>query len=128
MATREQIDSFHRFASEQLRAGGSEKSIDELYDEWRSKNLSPEELAENIAAVQAAVDDMWQYTAELFEGNDYEERWHAKVRETVDQATLKVPTDPYQRTGGRSGFHTEHLGFLLAEMQWLQRSHPGLTW
>ncbi len=58
MGTREQIDSFYRFASEQLAIGGSEKSIDELYDQWRYENLTPEELRENIAAVQAAIDDM----------------------------------------------------------------------
>ena len=58
MATQEQIDSFYRFATEQLANDGSEKSIDELYDQWRYENLRPEDLAENVAAVQAAIDDM----------------------------------------------------------------------
>lgn len=58
VATRDQIDSFHRFAIEQLASGGSDKSIDELYDQWRYENLTPEELAENVAAIQAAIDDM----------------------------------------------------------------------
>ena len=58
MATQEQIDSFYRFATEQLANDGSEKSIDELYDQWRYENLRPEDVAENIAAVQAAIDDM----------------------------------------------------------------------
>ena len=58
MATQEQIDSFYRFATEQLANGGSEKSVDELYDQWRFENLSPEELAENVAAIQASIDDM----------------------------------------------------------------------
>lgn len=58
MATQEQIDSFYRFAIEQLANGGPEKSVDELYDQWRYENRSPEEMAENIAAVQAAIDDM----------------------------------------------------------------------
>jgi len=58
MATREQIDSFYRFATGQLASGGFEKSIDELYDQWRYENLTPEELKENVAAVQAAIDDM----------------------------------------------------------------------
>ena len=58
MASQEQIDSFYRFATEQLSNGGSEKSIDELYDQWRYENLGPEELSENIAAIQAAIDDM----------------------------------------------------------------------
>ena len=58
MATREQIDSFYRFATEQLASNGAEKSIDELYDQWRYENLRPEDVAENVAAVQAAIDDM----------------------------------------------------------------------
>ena len=58
MTTQEQIDSFYRFATEQLANGGSDKSIDELYDQWRYENLTPEELEENVAALQAAIDDM----------------------------------------------------------------------
>ena len=58
MATQEQIDSFYRFAIQQLENGTSEKSVDELFDQWRYENLSPEEMAENVAAVQAAIDDM----------------------------------------------------------------------
>ena len=58
MATQEQLDSFYRFATQQLASSGSEKSIDELYDLWRYENLTPEELKENVAAVQAAIDDM----------------------------------------------------------------------
>ena len=42
--------------------------------------------------------------------------------------TLRVPEDPYQRMGGRTGFHTEHLGHLLSELQWMQRTYPGLEW
>lgn len=51
MTTRELIDSFYRFATEQLINGGSAKSVDELYDEWRFENLSPEETTENVAAI-----------------------------------------------------------------------------
>lgn len=58
MATKEQIESFYRFATDQLTNGGTQKSIDELYDQWRYENLSPEEVAENVAAIQSAIDDM----------------------------------------------------------------------
>jgi ring-1,2-phenylacetyl-CoA epoxidase subunit PaaC len=44
------------------------------------------------------------------------------------EAGLRVPDDPYQRSGGREGYHTEHLGFLLAEMQWMDRAYPGMGW
>ena len=77
---------------------------------------------------QEALDVLWQYTTELFENNNYRSAWERAVEAVLLEATLTVPDDPYQRTGGRSGFHTEHLGFLLAEMQWMQRSHPGLDW
>lgn len=58
MATQEQIDNFYRFATEQLKNGGREKTVDELYDQWRFKNQSPEEFEENVAAIQGAIDDM----------------------------------------------------------------------
>lgn len=58
MATQEQIDSFHQFATEQLQNGGKDKTVDELYDQWRFENQSPEELEENVAAIQGAIDDM----------------------------------------------------------------------
>ena len=58
MATQEQIDSFHRFASEQIADAGAEKTVDELYDQWRFKNMTPDEHAEDIAAIQASIDDM----------------------------------------------------------------------
>ena len=58
MATQEQIDSFHRFATEQLRNDGRNKTVDELYDRWRFENQSPEEFEENVTAIQGAIDDM----------------------------------------------------------------------
>ncbi|MEA1903292.1 MAG: 1,2-phenylacetyl-CoA epoxidase subunit PaaC [Actinomycetota bacterium] len=85
---------------------------------------------ESHVRAQDAADELWKYTAELFEDSysKLQTGWDATVRSAFDEATLTIPTDTYQRTGGRSGFHTEHLGHLLAEMQWLQRSYPGLEW
>lgn len=80
---------------------------------------------------QRALDDLWQYTDEMFETPEtagYRPAWDARIAATVAEATLNLPTDPYQRGGGRKGIHTEHLGPLLAEMQWLARSHPGAAW
>jgi ring-1,2-phenylacetyl-CoA epoxidase subunit PaaC len=66
----------------------------------------------------------------LFEGPGRvgRERWQATIDQVLDEAGLEVPDDPYQRGGGRRGLHSEHLGSLLAEMQWMQRSYPGLQW
>ena len=58
MTTQEQIDSFYRFATEQLSNGGSDKSVDELYDQWRFENPTAEDMAENVAAIQGSIDDM----------------------------------------------------------------------
>lgn len=75
---------------------------------------------------QEAVDDLWRFTTEL--AAPYASQWRAAIDGILDEARLKVPDDPYQRSGGRQGYHTAHLGFLLAEMQWLDRSYPGLEW
>ena len=48
------------------------------------------------------------------------------MQETLARAGLEIPVDRFARSGGRSGFHTEHLGLILAEMQWMQRSYPGV--
>lgn len=85
---------------------------------------------ESHRRAQAAVDSLWRFTAEMFEGPTQVDRaaWDRSIRSHLAQATLAVPDDPYQRSGGRLGFHTEHLGFVLAEMQWMQRSYPGMKW
>lgn len=99
---------------------------------------------ESHRRVRNGVDALWRFTAELFTpdavdevmvekgvGVDLtalQEPWLETVAAVLDDATLSIPDDPYQRGGGRRGFHSEHLGHLLGEMQWMQRTHPGLTW
>jgi len=93
---------------------------------------------------QASLDDVWRYTGEMFaadaidmalqenyDGPDLaaiQTLWLQDVSETVAEATLKLPEDEWMASGGKQGKHSEHLGFLLAEMQYLQRSFPGATW
>lgn len=85
---------------------------------------------ESRRRTQQAVDRLWRYTDEMFESlpSAQREEWDRKVRDVLAEATLRVPDDPYQRSGGRHGLHSEHLGPLLAEMQWMQRSYPELKW
>lgn len=99
---------------------------------------------ESHSRMQAGIDAMWRFTGELFDQPDMDAalvaagvigdvsagkgRFDAVVASTLEEATLVSPEDPYQRSGGRSGIHTEHLGSLLAEMQWMQRSYPGASW
>jgi ring-1,2-phenylacetyl-CoA epoxidase subunit PaaC len=85
---------------------------------------------ESHVRAQKAVDRLWMFTGEMFqhETAGYRGRWEAAADDLLAEATLTVPEDPYQKSGGRVGFHTEHLGFLVAEMQWMQRSYPGMEW
>jgi ring-1,2-phenylacetyl-CoA epoxidase subunit PaaC len=99
---------------------------------------------ESHRRMQAAVDGLWPYTHELFEADELTERlvagatavdpaalrpeWDAHVDAVLAEATLSRPEGDWQPGGGRQGHHTEHLGYLLAEMQHLHRSHPGARW
>jgi ring-1,2-phenylacetyl-CoA epoxidase subunit PaaC len=79
--------------------------------------------------MQAAVDEIWPYTHELFEdAPSLREAWLSTVDGVLTEATLTRPADGWHPTGGRSGRHTEALSYLLAEMQVLHRAHPGARW
>lgn len=84
---------------------------------------------ESHARVQAGLDAVWPYAFELFEDvPDLLAPWTAVVGDVLSEATLDVPETDWHPTGGRSGRHTEAFGFLLAELQFLHRSHPGASW
>ncbi|WP_326561469.1 1,2-phenylacetyl-CoA epoxidase subunit PaaC [Micromonospora sp. NBC_01796] len=91
---------------------------------------------ESHRRMQAAVDEIWAYTHELFAADPNAPVDPATLRpaflSTVDavltEATLVRPADGWAPTGGRTGVHTEHLSYLLAEMQVLHRAHPGARW
>jgi ring-1,2-phenylacetyl-CoA epoxidase subunit PaaC len=72
----------------------------------------------------AALDALWPYRGEIASP-----AWHDLVGAVLGQATLPVPPhDSWTQRSSADGWHTEHLGFLLAEMQSLARAHPGATW
>lgn len=79
---------------------------------------------------QRAADALWRFTAEMFEDDagPLRSAWESRIKAVFEEAGLEMPDDPYQRIGGRSGFHTSHLGHLLTDLQWMQRSYPGLEW
>jgi ring-1,2-phenylacetyl-CoA epoxidase subunit PaaC len=84
---------------------------------------------ESHARMQSAVDEIWPYTYELFEDNDLRPGWLATVEPVLSEATLARPADGgWAPTGGRAGRHTEHLSYLLAELQVLHRAHAGASW
>jgi ring-1,2-phenylacetyl-CoA epoxidase subunit PaaC len=94
--------------------------------------------------VQASLDDAWQYTGEMFAADEIDlafqreydgpdlgairDLWQRDVEKTVTEATLQMPDTQWMMSGGKQGRHSEYLGYLLAEMQYLQRSLPGATW
>jgi len=97
------------------------------------------------AKMQTALDLLWPYVGEMFESDDVDAQmaaegiapdpdglraaWEATVRDTLSEATLTVPQDNFAHKGGRTGArHTEHLGHILTQMQWLQRAYPDATW
>lgn len=99
---------------------------------------------ESNAKVQESLEKIWQFTAELFEMDEIDTKllnlgiavdnkalktqWDKTVNSTLKKAKLKRPEDGYMATGGKKGMHTEYLGFLLAEMQFLQRAYPNAKW
>jgi len=100
--------------------------------------------AESHARAQAAIDDLWAFTGEMFAADDSERglieagiavdaaglrsRWLKTVSDVIGEATLVVPGNDWMQQGGRNGRHTEHLGHLLSELQSMQRTFPGVTW
>ena len=60
--------------------------------------------------------------------SDLEDGWKAEVSAILKEATIERPELPYSVTGGRAGVHGEEMGFLLAELQYVQRAYPGMTW
>lgn len=83
-----------------------------------------------------ALESLWMYTDEFFTPESYElvnvaelkSDWMNKVDEVLTEATLIKPENIFMQTGGKKGVHTEHLGYMLAEMQYLQRMYPGAEW
>lgn len=100
--------------------------------------------AESHDKMQQAIDDYWPYIGDLFQETSADETvasqnagtkvadlytpWLQQVTEVLNEATLTVPQNDWRQLGGKDGQHTENLGFLLAEMQYLQRTYPNATW
>jgi ring-1,2-phenylacetyl-CoA epoxidase subunit PaaC len=94
--------------------------------------------------MQRTADELWQFTGEIFEADGVDEAmarekigpdlrtlqaaWLNGVQSTFAEATLTLPETGWMQRGGKCGIHTERLGYLLAEMQFLQRAYPGAQW
>lgn len=94
--------------------------------------------------MQKAINELWRYTGELFMPSDAEKssvdqgigvdvsklktKWMQRVQETLADATLAMPQAGWMQQGGKDGRHSEHLGYILSEMQFMQRAYPGMEW
>ena len=99
---------------------------------------------ESHARMLNAISELWPYTGELFMPADYEIAvqqsgigaditllkgpWNNKVLDVFDEAGLPVPPSGYSQKGGKQGLHTEYMGYILAELQYLQRAYPSSQW
>jgi ring-1,2-phenylacetyl-CoA epoxidase subunit PaaC len=99
---------------------------------------------ESHARMEKALTALWSYTGELFLSDDVDAamaeagiapkpedlrpEWEATVSDILEEATLSMPSAGFAHKGGKRGIHTEHLGFILAELQFLQRAYPNATW
>ncbi len=141
------LDAITRCSDERLREIAARAVKEVRYhlrhcSQWLVRLGDGTELSHN--RVQTSLDYAWRYTGEMFAGDEIDQAinadidgpdleaihglWRKDVESVVAEATLSLPDDSWMASGGKQGRHTEQLGFLLAEMQYLQRSFPGATW
>ncbi len=149
------LDAFYKLFLQKLTGSKdeqlsaiSQKSIKETAYHFRHSSKWVIRLgvgtAESHTKVQSAIDNLWMFTNELFEMNEIDnemlqqkigvdcsslkQEWIKIIDEVLAEATLKRPENIHMTTGGREGIHTEHLGHLLSDMQYLQRAYPDAKW
>jgi ring-1,2-phenylacetyl-CoA epoxidase subunit PaaC len=133
--------------SETRLAAIAEKSLKEVHYHvrWSSEWVIRlgDGTDESKTRILNALDGLWAYTGELLEPAPYEkkileqfeidtaafkEQWHHKVSGSFEEAGLPIPAAIYMQKGGKTGVHTEHLGFILSDLQYLQRTYPNAQW
>ena len=137
-----------RNSSDDTLAAIAEKSLKEVtyHLRWSSEWVIRlgDGISESHQRMLNAIEDLWMYTGEPFVAANYELRavssevgadvtllrpkWEEKVKEIFAEATLPWPAKVFQQSGGKDGNHTEHLGYILADLQFMQRAYPGCEW
>ncbi len=155
MARQYLVDEFYlafmqglTFSVEQTLAGVAAKAVKESrYHLRRSRQwmrVLGQGTDESHDRLQTAVNDLWGYTPEMFEPDELERKlvaagvavdtsglkddWMKAVNKTLAEASVQRPEGNWAVRGGRQGIHTEYLGHLLSELQFVQRAYPGLEW
>lgn len=99
---------------------------------------------ESHERIQQSFNDVWMFTGDLFVQDESDRQmiaegigpdldmiypiWKEKVKAVLDEATLTMPTDGWMQSGSKHGRHTEHFGYILSELQYMQRAYPGCEW
>jgi len=137
-----------RNSNDETLAAIAEKSLKEVtyHLRWSSEWVIRlgDGTSESHERILDAINQLWMYTDELFAPANYESRtasvktgidvallrpnWEEKVKEIFVEATLPWPGAVFQQMGGKEGKHTEHLGYILAELQFMQRAYPASEW
>ena len=132
---------------EQIRAI-AQKAIKEItyHAQWSAEWVIRlgDGTEESHERVQRSLDDIWMWTGELYTPDEIDnemlergvgadlssirDHWHEKVSEILEMATLRKPEDAWMQSGGKQGEHSEHLGYIIAEMQHLPRMYPEAKW
>ncbi|MES2567486.1 MAG: 1,2-phenylacetyl-CoA epoxidase subunit PaaC [Bacteroidota bacterium] len=135
-------------SKDETLSGVAQKSIKEVTYHLRHTSSWVERFGdgteESHNRAQKALNELWQYTGELFEMNEVDEilikegiavdlnkvkeKWENHMNELLEKSTLTKPESVFMQTGSRKGIHTEHLAFILAEMQALPRMYPDAKW
>ncbi|HPE82374.1 MAG TPA: phenylacetate-CoA oxygenase subunit PaaC [Aequorivita sp.] len=149
------FDSYHLMLMEKLQdspdetlAAIAKKGIKEVSYHKRFSSDWVKRLGdgteESNAKMQEAIDDLWHYTDELFfmteaekvlaedgigvDISTFKKKYYEEVSEILKEATLSVPENKYFAKGGKEGVHTEYMGYILADLQYMQRTYPNMTW
>lgn len=146
------LSTYQYFLYQQLKdketdttlAAIAEKSLKEItyHVRWSSEWVIRlgDGTEESKRRMGAAIENLWPYTGELFVPIEYEEKmgvdfktvktkWSEKINSVLTEATLTHPDgNIFMHTGGKTGTHSEQLGYILAEMQYMQRTYPGCEW
>lgn len=155
MARQYLFDVFHLLLLDQLQNSSDEvlaaiakKSIKEVSYHKRFSGDWIKRLGdgteESHSRMQEAFDNLWTFTNELFlmtaddtemaasgvgvDVSKLKEAWIQEITALLNEATLNVPDLKYFLKGGKEGIHSEHMGFILTEMQYMQRTFPNMTW
>lgn len=135
-------------SKDQQLAAIAEKSLKEVtyHLRWSSEWVIRlgDGTAESKKRMLQAIEECWSFTGDLFVMTGYEQQvfndgygvdlqtikplWQEKINTVLEEATLELPANSWMQSGGKTGIHTEHLGFILAEMQFLQRAYPNAEW